>query len=307
MTKPISTRAHGMIDFAYAAALIAIPLVLRWRGRAAQMAIGTGLATVGSSLLTRYELGLVPVIPMRGHLLIDAVESSFLMSAPRLLGTEDADAGRILAAFGLAGAMVGSLTQTTSPLEHEQRQLRLGFACDPRDAHDVREAPSPQRASYRVMHLHAATWVSLPRTQVFPFFADAVNLQRLTPPWLRFNIRTAGPIEMRAGTRIEYRISLHGLPMTWVTDITAFEPPDVFVDEQRRGPYRTWVHTHRFVDERGGTRLIDDVEFDALGGRLVAPLIAFDLRRIFTYRHRALLAHFEQPQPWPEPDITIRR
>jgi ligand-binding SRPBCC domain-containing protein len=156
------------------------------------------------------------------------------------------------------------------------------------------------------MHLHAETWVTLRRDAVFPFFADAANLQRLTPPWLRFVIRTPQPITIRQGTLIEYRIGLHGIPMSWLTEITAYHPPDYFVDEQKRGPYRTWIHTHRFVDERGGTRLIDDVEFDMLGAFLVAPLIRRDLRRIFTYRHEALMTHFRQPPPWPEARISIR-
>lgn len=155
------------------------------------------------------------------------------------------------------------------------------------------------------MRLHAESWVSVPRADVFPFFADAGNLQQITPPWLRFSIRTPLPIEMRVGAQIEYRISLRGLPMAWLTDITAYDPPHLFVDEQRRGPYRTWIHTHRFVEERGGTRLIDDVEFDMLAARLVAPLVASDLRRIFTYRHEALMAHFGQPTPWPAARITI--
>jgi ligand-binding SRPBCC domain-containing protein len=156
------------------------------------------------------------------------------------------------------------------------------------------------------MHLHAETWVSQPRAEVFPFFADAANLQRLTPDWLHFSIRTPQPIAMREGARIEYRISLRGIPMTWVTDIAAYRPPDMFIDEQRRGPYRTWIHTHRFVDRDNGTLLVDDVEFDMIGARIVGPFIARDLRRIFTHRHEALLAHFDQPKPWPPARITIR-
>ncbi len=155
------------------------------------------------------------------------------------------------------------------------------------------------------MHLHAQTWVSLPREDVFPFFAEAANLQQLTPPWLRFEIKTAQPITMRTGARIEYRISLHGIPMSWLTEIAAYEPPVRFVDQQLRGPYRTWIHTHQFRSERGGTLLLDDVEFDMLGGALVAPFVARDLQRIFTHRHEALLAHFAQPTPWPPPRITI--
>jgi ligand-binding SRPBCC domain-containing protein len=154
------------------------------------------------------------------------------------------------------------------------------------------------------MHLHAETWVSLPREDVFPFFAEAANLEQLTPPWLRFAIRTPQPIEMRVGTRIEYRISLRGIPMAWLTEISAFEPPQMFVDRQVRGPYRTWIHTHQFRPERGGTRLLDHVEFDMLGGALVAPIVKPELLKIFTYRHDALLAHFKQP-PSP-PRITFR-
>jgi ligand-binding SRPBCC domain-containing protein len=155
------------------------------------------------------------------------------------------------------------------------------------------------------MHLHAQTWVSLPPDAVFPFFAEAGNLQQLTPPWLRFVVRTPQPIAMRPGARIEYRISLHGLPMTWLTEISRYEPPALFVDRQLRGPYRTWIHTHQFRAVRGGTLLLDDVECDMLAGWLVAPLVRHDLRKIFTYRHEALLAHFNQPAPWPEPHIRF--
>lgn len=155
------------------------------------------------------------------------------------------------------------------------------------------------------MHLFAETWVNLPREQVFPFFADAVNLQRLTPPWLHFGIRTPQPIDMRAGTRIEYRISLRGLPISWLTEISAYQPPEMFVDRQLRGPYRTWIHTHRFRSERGGTLLLDHVEFDMLGGMVVGPLVRRELRRIFTYRHEALLAHFRQPTPWADANIRF--
>ena len=147
--------------------------------------------------------------------------------------------------------------------------------------------------------------IDAPIEDVFPFFAEAANLQQLTPPWLSFQIRTPQPITIREGTRIEYRIGLHGIPMSWLTEISAFNPPEMFVDQQLRGPYRTWIHTHQFLPERGGTLLVDHVEFDMLGGWLVAPFVKRDIRRIFTYRHQALLAHFKQPTPWAEPNITF--
>jgi hypothetical protein len=111
MKKPISTRTHGMIDYAYAAALIALPFVRGWHGRPAQLSIGAGLATLGLSMLTNYEYGLLRLIPMQGHLAMDAAESSMLMAAPKMLGNGNREASRVLAAMGAIGGAVGSMTQ----------------------------------------------------------------------------------------------------------------------------------------------------------------------------------------------------
>jgi ligand-binding SRPBCC domain-containing protein len=157
------------------------------------------------------------------------------------------------------------------------------------------------------MRLTADTWIDRLRDEVFPFFADAANLEVLTPPWMQFHIETPTPIAMHPSRQISYRIRVRGIPMRWVSEISCYEPPHKFVDEQRRGPYRTWIHTHRFVEERGGTRLLDDVEFDMLAAWLVGPLVARDLRAIFTYRHQTLLRIFDQPRPWPPPAVTITR
>ncbi len=155
------------------------------------------------------------------------------------------------------------------------------------------------------MRLTASTWINVTRDKAFPFFADAANLQLLTPSWLRFRLQTSLPIDMYPGRQISYRISVHGLPMRWVSAITAYDPPTMFVDEQLRGPYRQWVHTHRFIDSDGGTQLIDEVEFDMFGRALVGWLVARDLRAIFTYRHQTLLRVFKQPAPWPAAAIEI--
>jgi ligand-binding SRPBCC domain-containing protein len=157
------------------------------------------------------------------------------------------------------------------------------------------------------MRLSADTWVSRPRADVFPFFADAANLQTLTPPWLHFVIETPLPVAMYPGRQIRYRITVHAVPLRWVSEITTYQPPDRFVDEQRRGPYRRWIHTHRFVEERGGTRILDDVEFDMIGSWLVGGLVARDLTAIFTYRHQTLMRLFDQPPPWPPAAIAISR
>ena len=90
--------------------------------------------------------------------------------------------------------------------------------------------------------------LAVPIDQVFSFFADAYNLSVLTPPWLSFQVLTPRPIMMQVGMRIDYRLRIYGLPVRWQSEITAWQPPHRFVDEQRRGPYRLWVHEHRFQE-----------------------------------------------------------
>jgi len=135
----------------------------------------------------------------------------------------------------------------------------------------------------------AAQWLPRPRAELVPFFADAANLGRLTPPWLDFRILTPPPIEMRAGALIDYRLKVHGVPLRWRTRIAVWEPPERFVDEQVRGPYRRWVHEHSFVERDGGTLCRDDVRYAVLGGALVDRLLVRrDVERIFAYRRKVL-------------------
>lgn len=145
-----------------------------------------------------------------------------------------------------------------------------------------------------------------PRPEVFAFFADAANLEALTPPWLRFRIVTPQPIELRAGAHIEYRLRVHGLPVRWKTGITVWEPPHRFVDEQLRGPYRLWVHEHTFEDAPGGgTLVIDRVRYRVPFGRLANWLVVErDARAIFRYRSAALLRLFEGRPEDVEPVVV---
>jgi ligand-binding SRPBCC domain-containing protein len=141
--------------------------------------------------------------------------------------------------------------------------------------------------------LEAELWLPRPRAEVFPFFADALNLEAITPPWLKFEVLTPPPIQMRPGLRIDYRLRLRGFPMRWQSEISAWEPPGRFVDEQRRGPYRAWIHEHTFLDQDGGTLARDQVQYDVFGGSLINTLfVRADLAKIFRFRQAKLLDLF---------------
>lgn len=141
--------------------------------------------------------------------------------------------------------------------------------------------------------LDAEVWLPRPLAVVFPFFADPGNLNELTPPWLRFEIRTRLPVDMRRGTRIDYQLRVRGVRIRWQSEITAWEPPHRFVDEQRRGPYRAWTHEHTFASRGGGTLVRDHVEYAVPGGWVADRVfVRRDLGRIFAYRAGALGARF---------------
>lgn len=128
--------------------------------------------------------------------------------------------------------------------------------------------------------------------EVFPFFADARNLEALTPPFLGFRILTPLPIEMREGALIDYALSLFGIPVRWKTRISVWEPDVQFVDEQLSGPYALWRHTHSFERRGNGTLMRDLVEyrepFGPLGAVAHHLFVARTVERIFDYRRGAV-------------------
>ena len=129
--------------------------------------------------------------------------------------------------------------------------------------------------------------------EIFPFFADAGNLDLLTPGWLHFRILTPGPITIAEDAEIDYRLRLRGIPIRWRSRIKAWEPPHRFVDEQIRGPYRMWVHEHRFRPVDGGTSVEDRVRYAVWGGAPANRLfVARDLARIFEFRRQRLAERF---------------
>ena len=148
----------------------------------------------------------------------------------------------------------------------------------------------------RGWRLTSRQFVPAAREEVFPFFADAHNLEEITPSSLRFNVLTPRPIEMREGVRIEYRLRIRGVPVRWRTVIPVWEPPVRFVDRQVKGPYRLWVHEHTFEEVDGGTVLGDTVDYDIAGGPL-APIaerlfVRRDVIGIFEYRRRWIAERF---------------
>ena len=129
--------------------------------------------------------------------------------------------------------------------------------------------------------------VPVPQADTFAFFADARNLEAITPPWLRFRILEA-PERLARGSRIRYRLQLGPVPVRWLTEIEAWLPPRGFTDVQRRGPYRFWVHTHRLTRVGAGTEIYDHVRYRLPGeplASLVRPLtVERWLDEIFGYR-----------------------
>lgn len=160
----------------------------------------------------------------------------------------------------------------------------------------------------------------LPRAEVFPFFANARNLQEITPPSLGFHILTPDS-ELRTtceGQLIDYRIRLRGLPLRWRTRIAEWNPPNSFADEQLRGPYALWHHTHTFADVIGTngeawTQMIDTVRYrpplgQVLGGMANRIFVQRELRMIFTFRREALIKRFGDVEVTPRlrPSADLR-
>ena len=131
--------------------------------------------------------------------------------------------------------------------------------------------------------------VAEPCESVFEFFADACQLEAITPPWLHFSVQTTSPIEMHAGRLIDYKLRLHGLPLRWRSKISDWQPPFQFVDEQVKGPYRYWHHLHTFTKLSTGTLVRDVVNYAMPFGFITHPLLVRrDLTKIFEYRRATL-------------------
>ena len=147
----------------------------------------------------------------------------------------------------------------------------------------------------KYFHFESRLWLNRPRDEVFEFFSDPLNLEEITPAWLRFRVVSKLPSLMHRGAEIEYRLRIRGVPVGWRSRITVWDPPHRFVDEQVRGPYRMWIHEHRFVEDSGGTLCADNVSYVPPGGPLINTLfVERDIRKIFAYRSVRLQKIFEE-------------
>jgi ligand-binding SRPBCC domain-containing protein len=148
-----------------------------------------------------------------------------------------------------------------------------------------------------IYRLERLTVIARPRHEVFRFFSDAQNLERITPSFLHFRILTPAPIVMDAGTVIDYELRLYGMPIRWRTLIDEFVPGHSFTDVQVRGPYRTWRHRHEFEDLSSGTGMRDLVEYEmpfGVIGRIARSLfVRQSLDHIFDYRNAAINQHLQ--------------
>lgn len=164
--------------------------------------------------------------------------------------------------------------------------------------------------------IERSQFVPLRPEEAFAFFADASNLETITPPWLRFRIVTPRPIGMQEKAIIDYRLTLHRLPLRWRTRINCWEPSRRFIDVQVRGPFRLWQHTHTFERVDNGTLIRDVVHYQLplgpLGRAAHHALVRRDLERIFDFRHEIvehLLSEVGQPlaPPATAPTTAVSR
>lgn len=129
-----------------------------------------------------------------------------------------------------------------------------------------------------------------PIDEVFPFFCDEKNLEQLTPPNLNFKVLKKDTPTVRAGTIIDYRLSLYGIPFGWRTLIESWEPGKSFVDTQLKGPYKKWHHTHTFITSNGGTLMTDRIVYclpmGALGDLVAGNFVDKEVKGIFEFRKK---------------------
>lgn len=147
-------------------------------------------------------------------------------------------------------------------------------------------------------NLYREQIVNKPLQEVFAFFEKPENLEVITPPWMKFKIETPPPLIMKVGAEFDYRIDLMKIPLRWKTIITEYDPPYKFIDMQKKGPYKTWIHTHTFETIGKQTKITDNVDYDLYGwflGDFINKIyVGKNLKAIFDFRETIIDKHFNK-------------
>jgi ligand-binding SRPBCC domain-containing protein len=135
-------------------------------------------------------------------------------------------------------------------------------------------------------------FIKLPIEEVFNYFSNPSNLQKITPKYLNFKIKNQPPLKMNKGQFFQYQLRVRGIPINWTSLISSYHPPHSFIDEQIKGPYSSWHHTHTFKEENGGTSIFDEVKYSLplgfIGGIINSIWVKRDLDSIFKYRRKMI-------------------
>lgn len=139
-------------------------------------------------------------------------------------------------------------------------------------------------------------WIEKKPDDIFPFFSNEYNLEKITPPFLGFKVLGKNTDEIKSGTLIDYSLKLHGIPLKWKTEILEFKPNEYFIDQQLKGPYKKWFHQHKFYPLKNGTLMVDHITYKppmGILGRLFAgSYIRKDVTKIFNYRREIIEKEF---------------
>ncbi|QDK46509.1 TIGR01777 family protein [Bdellovibrio sp. ZAP7] len=195
----------------------------------------------------------------------------------------------IKALYGEAAETITSSVRCSS-----DRAQALGFRFLHTDLQQtLHELCEPFRSREEIFY--SEQFIPVTPEKIFEFFKDPHNLEEITPPTLSFQIKKVSTQQIQQGTLIDYVLKIRGIPAKWKTEIDEWHPPHKFVDNQMRGPYQLWHHTHEFRSFCGGTLMTDRVRYKLpLGyfGWLIANyFVRKEVMQIFKYR-REYIAKF---------------
>ena len=151
----------------------------------------------------------------------------------------------------------------------------------------------------KIYELRTEITVKAPLEQVWAFFSNPKNLQRITPDYMGFQIVKCPEVEtIFNGMIIEYIVRpILNLPLKWVTEIKEVQPLVSFTDIQLKGPYALWHHFHSFEKINGHTKMADMVKYamplSILGNITHQLFVKKQLEEIFKYREVAVRTLFK--------------